>query len=134
MRGNSKLFDLAKGMRRQPTDAEKLLGRRLRDRQPGGVKFRRQEPIGSYIADFVAMELRLIIELDGGQHALASTSDKERTTTLEGGGYRLIRFWNNEVLENLEGVLERIFDVVTVMKAKSHPDPAPLPPRRERER
>jgi len=116
VRGASKLFDFAKAMRRQPTSAEKLLWYRLRNRQIDGVKFRRQEPTGRYIADFVAMELRLIIELDGGQHALAANSDSKRAVALERDGYRVIRFWNNEVLQNLEGVLQRILDVVTEMK------------------
>ncbi len=113
---NPKLSGFAKGMRRQPTEAEKLLWYRLRNRQIGGVKFRRQEPTGPYIVDFVAMELRLVIELDGGQHALAADADKTRTMTLEKDGYRVIRFWNNDVLENLEGVLQRIHEVVAAMK------------------
>ena len=116
MRGKSKLSEFAKGMRRQPTKAEKLLWYRLRNRQIGNVKFRRQEPTGSHIVDFVAMELRLVIELDGGQHALAVAADKARTRTLEKDGYRVIRFWNSEVLQNLDGVLQRIYEVVVAMK------------------
>ncbi len=103
-------------MRRQPTKAERLLWYRLRNRQIGNVKFRRQEPTGSYIADFVAMELRLIIELDGGQHALAADADVTRTTALAKDGYRVLRFWNNEVLKDLDGVLQRIHEVVMAMK------------------
>ena len=100
MRGNSKLFGLAKSMRRRSTNAEKLHWYRLRNRQIGGVKFRRQEPTGPYVVDFVAMEVQLIIELDGGQHALAAaTLEKARTEALERDGYRVIRFWNNEVLQ-----------------------------------
>src|SRR5689334_12938628 len=99
-------------MRREPTEAEKLLWYCLRNRQVGNVKFRRQQPTGSYIVDFVASELRLIVELDGGQHASAADADKTRTMALEKDGYQVIRFWNNNVLQNLEGVLQRIHEVV----------------------
>jgi len=117
MQGSPKLSKFAKGMRRQPTKAENLLWYHLRNRQIANVKFRRQEPTGSFIADFVAMELRLIIELDGGQHALAANADKARTTALEKDGYRVLRFWNNDVLENLDGVLQRIHEVIMAMKS-----------------
>ncbi len=112
----SKLSEFAKGMRRQPTKAEKLLWYRLRNRQIGNVKFRRQVPTGSYIVDFVAMELRLVVELDGGQHAAAVDADKARTAALEKEGYQVIRFWNSDVLQNPDGVLERIYEVVMAMK------------------
>src|SRR5258706_8600710 len=102
-------------MRRQPTNAENLLWYRLRNRQIGGVNFRRQEPTGPYMVDFVAMEPRLIIELDGGQHVLAARANKERTAALKRDGYRVIRFWNNEVLQNLDGIVKRIREVITEM-------------------
>ena len=83
---------------------------RLRNRQLEDVKFRRQQPIGSYIVDFASFERNLIIEIDGGQHNEDRTKerDEDRTTRLKERGYQIIRFWNNEVLTNPEGVMERI--------------------------
>jgi len=83
---------------------------KLRHKQLEGVKFRRQQPIGPYIVDFVSFERRLVIEIDGGQHneEIIRGRDEERTAWLEERGYRVLRFWNNEVLMNLEGALERI--------------------------
>jgi very-short-patch-repair endonuclease len=83
------------------------LWRRIRSRQLGGFKFVRQEPIGPYYVDFVCRDRRLIIELDGGQHA-ESTADPQRDSDLAALGYRVLRLWNNEVLENVEGVLESL--------------------------
>jgi very-short-patch-repair endonuclease len=85
------------------TDAEKSLWRLLRSRQIGGHRFRRQVPLGRYIADFICHDARLIIELDGGQHD-GSSQEAERSCFLQEQGYRVLRFWNNEVLSNLEGV------------------------------
>ena len=99
---------LARKLRKNPTDAEKLLWARLRGGQLDGVRFRRQAPMGSYVVDFFCPSARLIIELDGGQHAERTAPDARRTEWLEGQGYRVIRFWNNEVLGNIEGVLETI--------------------------
>ncbi|WP_200808474.1 endonuclease domain-containing protein [Tistlia consotensis] len=94
----------ARRLRRDSTDAERLLWRALRElRLP--VNVRRQHPIGPYVADFAVPACRLVIELDGGQHASAVEADAERTAALNARGYRVIRFWNNEVLGNLEGVL-----------------------------
>ncbi len=73
-----------------------------------GCKFRRQEPIGNYIVDFVCFEKKIIIEVDGGQHAIESREDKERDSLLKNDGFLILRFWNNEVLQNIEGVLEVI--------------------------
>lgn len=100
----------ARGLRQRQTDAEKALWAKLRNRQLEGVKFRRQQPVGSYIVDFASFERKLIIEIDGGQHNedKPKERDAERTARLEERGYRVIRFWNNEVLMNLEGVLESI--------------------------
>ena len=83
---------------------------RLRSRQLEGVKFRRQRPMGSYIVDLASLERKLIIEIDGGQHneERIKERDEERMTRLKERGYRIIRFWNNEVLTNLEGVMERV--------------------------
>jgi very-short-patch-repair endonuclease len=104
----------ARKLRHEATEAEKLLWSKLRARQLSGVKFRRQVPIGSYIMDFVSFERRLVVEIDGGQHAEAESQDydKQRTTWLESQGFRVLRFWNNEVLTNLEGVLTRILDTL----------------------
>ena len=95
-------------LRTQSTDAEKRLWGALRNRQLAGYKFRRQFPIPPYIADFICLEMRLIIELDGGQHADAAAYDAARTAFLEQQGFRVLRFWNNDVLGNTEGVLEEI--------------------------
>jgi very-short-patch-repair endonuclease len=102
------LVNLAKSLRKRQTDAEKLLWWHLRSKQINGLKFRRQEPIGQYIADFVCFEARLIIELDGGQHAGQQSQDQERESWFMGQGFRTLRFWNHEVLENIEGVVEVI--------------------------
>ena len=97
----------AQHLRREMTDAERKLWSVVRNRQLEGAKFRRQQPIGPFIADFVCQEHRLIVEADGGQHA-ASMSDERRTAFLEEKGYRVLRFWNNDILGNLDGVAEAI--------------------------
>lgn len=94
------------------TDAEALLWCRLRNRQLFGHKFRRQQPIGKYIADFYCPEAKLIIELDGHEHANQIEYDAERSTWLQALGYAVIRFWNGDVLRNLSGVLEEIARVI----------------------
>jgi very-short-patch-repair endonuclease len=101
---------LAKGLRINQTTAEELLWFRLRDSRLDGYKFRRQQPLDNYIVDFICFEKKLVIEVDGGQHneEIYKENDKERRVWLEGKGYILLRFWNNEVLGNLEGVLVRI--------------------------
>ncbi len=99
---------LAKALRKNFTDTERLLWRHLRAKQMEGYKFRRQEPIGSYIVDFVCQEKMIVIEVDGGQHSLERERDFERDKWVEGQGYRVLRFWNNEVLTNIDGVLEVI--------------------------
>jgi very-short-patch-repair endonuclease len=94
-------------LRRQATDAETKLWFALRDRRLGGFKFVRQEAIGLYIVDFVCRERKLIIEVDGGQHA-ENTRDLVRDRTLAADGYHILRFWNLDVLKNREGVLSTI--------------------------
>jgi len=93
---------------------ERLLWSCLRAGRFGGVKFRRQHPIGRYIVDFVCLERKLIIELDGGQHALPDEKikDRQRDIWLEKEGYNVVRFWDNEVLINTDGVLERIREMI----------------------
>src|ERR1700722_9133946 len=98
----------ARALRRDMTDAARKLWRVLRQRQVNGLKFRHQVPLGRYIADFVCHEARLIVEIDGGQHDSASPREAERTAFLQDEGYRVLRFWNNEVLANLAGVYDAI--------------------------
>ena len=104
----SNLTPLAKQLRRSHTEAEKALWKHLRSKGLSGLKFRRQQPIGAYIVDFVCLEKKLIIEVDGGQHS-NSEEDRRRDAWLQGEGYAVLRFWNNEVLGNLEGVMEVIW-------------------------
>lgn len=99
----------ASQLRTNSTDAEKRLWHALRHRQLAGFKFRRQFAIPPYIVDFICLERRLIVELDGGQHADAVAYDTARTSFLEQQGFRVLRFWNNEALGNMEAVLEQIF-------------------------
>src|SRR3989442_4968754 len=94
----------ARALRQRSTEAEKLLRSRLRARQVEGVKFKRQAPLAGFIVDFVALERKLIIEVDGGQHAERTELDSERTAALEKCGYHVVRFWNHDVLNNIEGV------------------------------
>jgi len=105
------LNPLAKKLRKQLTDTERLLWQYLRAKQLEGLKFRRQQPIGNYIVDFVCFEKKVIIELDGGQHTQPEQRQKdiERDKWFEGQGYKLLRFWDNEVLTNTRGVLEEIW-------------------------
>jgi very-short-patch-repair endonuclease len=105
---NPKLLQHAREMRRQPTEPERRLWQRLRGKRLGGYKFRRQQPLGAYIVDFYCHEARLIVEVDGDSHAFQEAYDGERTTWLEGEGNKVIRFWNVEVMQNLEGVLQVI--------------------------
>jgi very-short-patch-repair endonuclease len=97
----------AKQLRNTATDAERYLWRHLSRRQVEGFKFSRQMPIGRFVCDFLCRERKLVVEVDGGQHA-ESTHDEVRTAILEQEGYRVIRFWNNDVLNNIEGVIQVI--------------------------
>ena len=99
---------IARSLRRNPTEAEQRLWWRLRQRQLEGSRFRRQVPLGPYVVDFACLSVRLVIEVDGGQHGWRAEQDRLRTAWLEGNGFRVLRFWNNEVLGNMEGVLETI--------------------------
>ena len=99
---------VARKLRKNLTDAERHLWRHLRRRQSDGFKFRRQAPIGRYVVDFFCPDAELIVEIDGGQHADQMEYDANCTEWLESRGYRVLRFWNNEVLENTEGVIETI--------------------------
>lgn len=99
----------ARELRRRLTDAERTLWRCLRFRQLGGFKFRRQSPIGPFIADFVCIERRLVIEVDGGQHADQVERDERRTEYLRTRGYHVLRFWDHDVLLQTQDVVDSIF-------------------------
>ena len=113
----------ARNLRKNPTEAEQALWKHLRMRKVSGHKFRRQQPIGYYIVDFVSFERRLIIELDGGQHSQQVAYDSKRTAWLEAQGYLVLRFWNNQVLGDVEAVKAVIF---TVLAAGEYPPPKKL--------
>jgi very-short-patch-repair endonuclease len=113
----------ARVLRRDATDVERVLWRHLRQPPFKDHHFRRQATIGPYFCDLASHKLKLIIELDGGQHA-TSTTDERRTAYLERNGYRVLRFWNNDVTENLEGVLSVLL-AATEQVAPPTPDPSP---------
>ena len=108
----------ARRLRREQTDPEGILWHHLRARQMRGAKFRRQFPIGPYFADFCSTERRLIIELDGAQHVERSREDEVRTSFLESEGYRVLRFWNSQVLESAEEVLGAIDELLRGAKTE----------------
>ena len=99
---------IARRLRSNPTDAEKRLWSRLRRKQLAGHRFRRQVPLGTYVVDFACLEARLIVEVDGGQHGEQGKRDAARTAWLEAQGFRVLRFGNNDVLENTDGVFAAI--------------------------
>ncbi|HVH32852.1 MAG TPA: DUF559 domain-containing protein [Tahibacter sp.] len=102
---------IARRLRRDATDAERRLWRHLRLRQLDGARFRRQHPLGNYVVDFVCLERKLVIEVDGGQHA-ADARDERRDRDLQRRGFAVLRFWNTEILRDEESVLVRIFDAL----------------------
>jgi very-short-patch-repair endonuclease len=106
--GCRKKVAAARRLRRNSTDAERALWRRLRARRFEGYKFRRQIPFGPYVVDFVCDDAKLVIEVDGGQHDWNRDKDEIRTRYIEQLGFRVIRYWNNEVLSNMDGVLQQI--------------------------
>ena len=122
-----KQLDSARQLRSKQTDTENLLWSRLRAHRLFGLKFRRQQPIGVYIVDFLCPEKKLIVELDGGQHQEHAGYDAVRDTWLKSEGYIVLRYWNNEVMGNLEGLLEEIGRVAGVF-AETSPSPQPLSP------
>jgi very-short-patch-repair endonuclease len=113
-----KLTNNARSLRQNQTDVEYLLWQKLRNRQILNFKFRRQFPIDPYIADFSCLELKLIIELDGSQHFEQAHYDNERDFYLAQRGFKVIRFWNNDVINNIEGVLEKIYLVILEITGK----------------
>ena len=128
----SQPVDRARRLRRDQTDAERKLWLRLRDRRLNGLKFKRQVPVDRYIADFLCTDARLIIELDGGQHAVTVEADAKRTAFLASCGYLVLRFWNNDVLQNMDGVLEEILATLPQAPSAPHPDPLPTGERERR--
>jgi adenine-specific DNA-methyltransferase len=110
-------------LRDASTDAERVLWQRLRNRQLSGYKFRRQHVIGAYVADFVCLEHHLIVELDGGQHVELAAVDAVRTAFLQATVFRVLRYWNDEVLLRLDDVLADV-----LRELERHPLPNPLPP------
>jgi very-short-patch-repair endonuclease len=115
----TKSTEFARQLRENSTDAERLFWSRVRGHRLRGYKFKRQYPIGTFIVDFACIEEKLVVELDGGQHA-GSERDRQRDTRLIEEGYRVLRFWNNDVLSNIEGVVQ------TVIK-NLRPSPQPSP-------
>ena len=119
--------DIARKLRRDSTDAELKLWHFLRNRNLAGHKFRRQHPLAPYVVDFVCIESKLIVEIDGGHHLEQISRDEKRTAFLESKGYRVIRFWNDDVLLKQDIVLDEI------LRALTTPHPNPLPANGERE-
>jgi very-short-patch-repair endonuclease len=113
------------------TDAERVLWRNLRNRELGGWKFRRQYPVGPFIVDLICLEKNLVIEVDGGQHADNEENDIQRSAYLNKMGFRVVRLWNNQVLQETESVLKAIFAILATEKQNS-PSPQPSPPSGER--
>jgi very-short-patch-repair endonuclease len=115
--------DRARGLRTSQTDAEQKLWHHLRNRHLQGRKFRRQHEIDRYIADFARPDAGLVVELDGSQHDEQRAYDEARTRKLESMDYRVLRFWDNDVMTNIEGVLEVILEALA--SPAPHPDPLP---------
>jgi adenine-specific DNA-methyltransferase len=115
---------LQRTLRNEMTHAEKALWKVLRSRQVSGLKFRRQHAFGDYILDFVCFENKLVIEVDGGQHGEGTEYDEIRTRNLLTAGFRVLRFWSTEVLQEIEAVRERIWRAVE----EQQPHPLPGPP------
>jgi very-short-patch-repair endonuclease len=113
---------LPRHLRSRPTRAERRMWSKLHNRRFLGLKFKRQVPIGRFVADFVCLDAKLIVEIDGGQHAERLIADAARTRTFESMGYLVLRFWNNDVLSNIDGVLE-------LMAFTIQPDAHEPPPR-----
>ena len=110
-----------RALRTNPTRAESALWQHLAARRTSGVRFNRQVPIGPFICDFVSRGARLVVEVDGGQHGWQSDDDARRTRLIEQQGYRVIRFWNNDVLERMEGV---VAEIGRVLGERPSPNPS----------
>ena len=119
MKRTPRLTAIARKLRRGQTEAEQVVWGKLRNRVLLDARFRRQEPLGPYVADFVCLEKKLVVEVDGAQHT--EESDAKRTRWLQDNGFRVVRFWDNEVFSNMDGVLERIIEELEVVS----PSPSP---------
>ncbi len=125
MAETSSMRTKARQLRLNSTEAERILWRRLSARKVAGVRFNRQVVIGPFICDFVARSAKLVVEVDGGQHGWRSAEDARRTAFLEMQGFQVLRFWNDDVMDRLEGVIEQI---ESALAAPPSPNPS-----RERE-
>ncbi|MGD0585676.1 MAG: DUF559 domain-containing protein [Oryzomonas sp.] len=123
MKPRHSLHSYARELRNNGTDVERLLWRHLRNSQLGGIKFRRQQAIEAYIVDFVSFDTRIVIELDGGQHKENEVYDEQRDACLRANGFSVLRFWNNDLITNIEGVLE-----VVRQRCLEVNSPTPQPP------
>jgi len=117
----------ARELRHEATPAEAILWKQLRGRRFAGFKFRRQHVIGSFIVDFYCAEVALLLEIDGETHLGKETLDQQRQRWLEERGYRVIRFWNTDVYDNLEVILESIWCECTALQTNNPSPPTPLP-------
>jgi very-short-patch-repair endonuclease len=111
----------ARRLRRSSTDAEQKLWSRLRNGRLRGLKFRRQMPIGTFVADFACIEARIVIEVDGGHHVESAEADRLRSQEIEAAGYLVMRFWNDEVLANIDAVMAEIDGVVAARCSSPYP-------------
>ncbi len=116
----------ARNLRNEPTNAEARRWLQLKGSLPGGLRFSRQRPIAGYFGDFVCRSARLVVALDGSQHAEAAEYNAARTRTIDAAGYRVLRFWNNDPTTNMAGVLETILNAASA--AAGCPPPSPHPP------
>ena len=130
---NALTLGRAKALRRELTDAERALWKLLRAKRLADFKFRRQQPIGTYIADFVCQSSRLIVEADGSQH-LDSAHDQRRTAWLEGQGYRVLRFWNNDILARPSSVIDTVYAALVPSPCRFAAVPLPQGERVESDR
>ena len=126
---NAQRRENAKWLRTNQTDAECVFWYNVRARRLAGLKFRRQYPVGPFIADFVCLEAKLIVELDGGQHAVRQAYDRSRDAFLESKGFRVLRVWNSDLLTNRDGVMEA---VLRDLQSVDTPSPRLSPPKGER--
>ena len=121
-----KRTEIARRLRREMTDAERKLWSRLRGGQVRGLKFRRQMPLGGFIADFACVAARVVIEVDGGQHAEQVESDRLRSEAIEGAGYIVVRFWNDDVLTRIDDVMDEIDGLIAARQSTVQPHPSRL--------